>query len=263
LTDDIKTAYLNRAFERIQADALTATRKGRDQLLPQMAAKGLLMSGNMLHQLGQLFDTAAAEATAKMVQRTFDIMGDNSRDVVASLESGLREVRDALSNELAGFFRSPQGSWASKINVDYTGNTFLNSMDQRITATVDDFGFGILGGSKMTKDPLVSVVGSISNSPGAVLQSGFGSVQQVSVTVAKADAIRAAVSEFVASEDVRKLPPDDQQSIKDVAEVITGELDKPAPEVPKLQRWAKRLSDIAEKLGVAVAAGAIRDLLLG
>jgi hypothetical protein len=59
MSDD-RVAYLKRAFERIRIDAIAATRKGRDQLLPQLAAKGLLQSGNMLLQMGQLFDAAAA-----------------------------------------------------------------------------------------------------------------------------------------------------------------------------------------------------------
>jgi hypothetical protein len=47
MTDD-KAAYLNRVFERIRLEAITAARKGRDQLLPEMAAKGLSQSGTML-----------------------------------------------------------------------------------------------------------------------------------------------------------------------------------------------------------------------
>jgi hypothetical protein len=259
---DDKTAYLKRAFERIRTDALTATRKGRDQLLPQMAAKGLLQSGNMLLQVGQLFDPAAAEATAKMAQRAFDIMGDNSQNVVASLEAGLREVRDALSNELADFYRSPQGSWAPKMQIDSIGNTFLNSMDQRIAATVDDFRFGVLGGAKMTKDPLVSVIGSISNSPGAVLQSGVGNVQQISAPGGVA-AARAALEEFLQSKEVQALGPEEKQTVEDVTEVITTELAKPTPDASKLKRWGKRLIEIAERLGVAAAANAISHATFG
>src|SRR4029077_8644404 len=130
---------------------------------------------------------------------------------------------------------------------DAVGNEYLNSIDSRITTILDDFRFGFLGGTRMTKDPLVSVISSISNSPGAVLQSGIANVQHTKISKDTLDIIRAAVAEFLASEAVRSRPLEDQQGLKDVVEVLTGEIDKPDPDVSKLQRWGKRLLDIAER----------------
>jgi len=65
------------------------------------------------------------------------------------------------------------------------------------------------------------------------------------------------------SQGVRNLSPDDKQSITDVAEVLTAELDKPSPDPSKLQRWGKRLLDVAERLGIAIAAGGINHSLFG
>jgi hypothetical protein len=45
-------------------------------------------------------------------------------------------------------------------------------------AMVDDFTHGMAGGARLSKDPVVSIVSTISNSPGAVQQSGFGQLNQ-------------------------------------------------------------------------------------
>jgi hypothetical protein len=121
-------------------------------------------------------------------------------------------------------------------------------MDQRITATVDDFRFGISGGIRLSKDPVVSVITSISNSPGAVAQTGTGNVQHA-LTIAGGNAIRTAVAEFLNSQEVRNLSPDDKHSITDVADMLTGELDKLSPDPSKLRRWGKRFSEVAERGG--------------
>jgi hypothetical protein len=258
-----KLTYLARAFQRLRDDAVQSVRVVPEQIARQAASKGELQSGAMLTQVGRAYDSMASQTTDKMVRLTYDLMGNSSAEVLEVLQRELGALRDGLSNELADFFRSPLGSWAPRNASDAVGNDYLNSMDRRITTVLDDFRFGFLGGTRLTKDPVVSVISSISNSPGAVLQSGIANVQQAATTAAAPDVIRAAVAEFLASDGVRNLPPESQQGIKDVAEVLTAELDKPNPDVSKLQRWGKRLLDIAERLGVAVAANAIGHGLFG
>jgi hypothetical protein len=62
---------------------------------------------------------------------------------------------------------------------------------------------------------------------------------------------------------VNNLPPDDRQSVTDVADVLTGELNKEHPDPSKLQRWGRRLLELAEKLGIAAAVSGISHALFG
>jgi hypothetical protein len=260
--NDEKRAYLTRALKRYQDEAVSAAREGRERAMAQAAAKGRLQSGATLAEVGGEYDEAGRQATEKMLRHTYDLMGGHSAPVAEVLELALHHLRDTLSNALADFLRSPQGSWAPKNATDEVGNRFLNSMDRRITAAVDDFRFGISGGTLLSKDPVVSVITSISNSPGAVAQSGMGNVQHA-LTSPGGNAVRAAVAEFLNSQEVRNLSSDDLQSITDVADVLTGELDKPSPDPSKLRRWGKRLFELAERLGIAVAASGITHALFG
>jgi len=254
-----KIAYLARAFQRLSDQAARSAREAREKVMAQAASKGELQSGAMLMQVGREYDSAAKQATDKMVHLTYELIGSSAKGIEV-LERELRTLRDALSNELANFFRT-HASWAPRNATDAVGNEYLNAMDQRITATIDDFRFEIVGGTKLTKDPIVSVVGSISNSPGAVLQSGIGNAQQA--TMGGGDALRSALEELLDSKEVQALTTQDKQSVEDVVEVITVELDKPNPDPSKLRRWGKRLLDITERLGVAIAASGIGHALFG
>ena len=261
MTDEAM-AYLTRALKRHRDEAVSSARDARERAMAQAAAMGRLQSGATLAEIGRGYDETGRQAIERMVRHTYELTGNSSASVADVLEPALRDLRDALSNALADFFQSPQSSWAPKNATDEVGNRFLNSMDQRITATMDDFRFGISGGTRLSKDPVVSVITSISNSPGAVAQSGMGNVQHA-LTSAGGNAVRAAVVGFLNSQEVRNLSPDERQSIADVADVLTGELDKPSPDPSKLQRWGKRLSELAERLGVAVAANGITHALFG
>jgi hypothetical protein len=65
------------------------------------------------------------------------------------------------------------------------------------------------------------------------------------------------------SKEVQTLSLDNKQSIADVAEVLVIELDKAEPDSSKIGRWGKRLVDIAERLGIGVAASGLSHVLFG
>jgi hypothetical protein len=125
-----------------------------------------LMGQWLSERLGQQFVSQAAD---KMVRHAFELTGSTARPVCDTVEQGLRSLRDALSNDLAQFFRV-QGAFAPRNTTDALGNDFLQTVDKRITAIVDDLRYGIAGGARLSKDPLVSVISNITNSPGAVVQ---------------------------------------------------------------------------------------------
>jgi hypothetical protein len=211
--------------------------------------QGTLQSGNMLLSVKNEYDRAASENSDKIVRLAFELTGSTAQPVCDTVEQGLRLLRDALSSDLAQFFRV-QGAFAPRDTTDGLSNDFLHTMDKRITAIVDDLRHGIAGGARLSKDPLVSVISNITNSPGAVVQGGVGNVQRV-VTSGASNDIRSALTQFMASAEV--LSAENRQSLADVAEVIEGELQNPKPDAAKLARWGKRLIDLAERLGIAVA----------
>lgn len=260
MTDKAKLEYLGRAFERLRDGALVEVRMALQTVTRDAAKAGALQSGRTLLMIKTEYVRVVSETGHKMTRLAFDATGTNTNDIVEVIHKNIVALRDAVSNDLAEFFRTA-GSWAG-MSGQASGNDFLNETDKSIAAIIDDFRHGISEGKKLTKDPVVSVVSSITNSPGAVMQSGVGNIQTV-LSAGNAAAIRQKLTEFVTSKEVQALPPEEKQGIADVAEVIDTELGKPTPDASKLTRWGKRLIELAEKLGIAVAASGVSHALFG
>jgi hypothetical protein len=105
------------------------------------------------------------------------------------------------------------------------------------------------------------VCDQITNSPGAVLQSGVGNVQTATASTFAPSDVRSALLQFLNSQDVQGLANEDKQSVADVAEVLGNELDKPQPDASKIARWGRRLVEIAERLGIGVAVSVLSRAL--
>ena len=73
--------------------------------------------------------------------------------------------------------------------------------------------------------------------------------------------MKAALAQFLNSKEVQRLGPEDKHSIADVAEVLAHELDKPSPDASKIARWGRRLTQVAEHLGIAVAGSMLAKVL--
>jgi hypothetical protein len=258
MTHDL--AYLQRAFSRLIEEAVQSAQTERQRVMAKAAQRGNLQSGSMLLLVKAKYDRAASETVDKMVRLAFDLTGSTAEPVCDGLRQGLNALRDSLSNDLAELYRSHAG-WAPSNVTDGLGNDFLNVVDRRIAATIDDFAHGIAGGTRMTKDPLVNIISTISDSPGAVLQAGIGNVQRA--LTSGAGNIQTVLTQFVNSKEVQELTAENKQSLTDMAEVLGDELKKPQPDASKISRWGKRLVDIAERLGIGVAASGLSHILFG
>jgi hypothetical protein len=258
--DNKQIAYLRRAFDRQRDEAITFVHQARERITREAAKTGTLQSGGMLAVVQKEYVQAVTDAGDKMVRLAFALAGTTSDQVCDEVERGLRTVRDTLSNDLRDFFQA-QSSWSGQAPIMVLGNDYLNATDKRITAVVDDLRHGIFGGTKLTKDPLVSVISTITDSPGAIAQTGIGNVQ--AATAVQTNRIRDELQKFTASPDVQRLEPEAKQSILDVADVLVGELEKPTPDASKLARWGKRLLDLAAQLGIALAASGLSHALFG
>jgi hypothetical protein len=255
--DDHKLAYVARALDRLREAFVADAQKSRQRILAEGSKVGL--GGRTLLLIKEDYVRLVQEATVKAARLAFDSTGSNDEAVCKTLERGLFALRDAVSNDLAEFFRNT--SWVGNVG-DPLGNDFLFATDKGISACLDDFRHGILDGARMTKDPVVSVISTVNNSPGAVVQTGLGNIQKILSSEGRTD-VRSALTSFLGSKEVQALAPDDRQGLQDLADVLTVELEKASPDTSKLARWGKRLLEVAEKLGVAVAASGLGHLLFG
>jgi hypothetical protein len=260
MTDEKKLAYLKRAFEREREDSLLNVQMARQRILREASAAGALQSGRTLLLISGAYTKEIKVVGTKMCRQAFDTTSSNAPDIVSVTEKELKTLRDAISDDLADYFRKA-GSWAGDLG-QATGNTFLGETDKIIFGLIDDFSHGILEGIRLSKNPEVNFISTITNSPGAVMQAGVGNVQKA-LSVGGASSIHAAITDFLQSVEVQKLSAEDRQGILDIAEVISAEVDKTTPDAPKLARWGTRLIDLSEKLGISVAAAGITKALFG
>jgi hypothetical protein len=257
MANDQQLAYVARAIDRLRDTCVIDAQMSRQRIVAEGTRVGL--GGRTLLQIKEEYVRVVSEAVSKVARLAFDSTGSNEEAVFKTIQRGLFALRDGVSNDLADFFRKTP--WASGVG-DALGNDFLISTDRAISAGLDDFSHGILEGVRLMKDPIVSVVSTVNNSPGAVVQTGLGNVQKVLSVNGRAD-VRSALTSFLSSKEVQALAPDDRQGLEDLADVLTAELEKASPDTSKLARWGKRLLEVAEKLGVAVAASGLGHLLFG
>jgi hypothetical protein len=254
-----KMAYLARAFTRVCAEAIQFAQKQRQRTMSEAAKHGF--GGRVLLLIAEEYERAAANAADRMVRLAYSVTGSTEPPVCDAVERGLVELRDRCTSDLRGFLETQTSLAPPNARKEVT-ERFLTAMGVVISASLDDMRHGIAGGTRLTKDPVVSVISNITNSPGAVQQSGVGNVQQT-VTSGTTNNIQSALAQFMNSTDVQGLTAENKQSVADVAEVLASELKKPQPDASKIARWGRRLIDIAERLGIGVVASGLSHTLFG
>ena len=258
MTEHQQLDYVVRATDRLREASVAEARSSQERILVEAAKVG--RGGNTVLKIKQEYVRIVRDAVIKTIRLTFDATGSTAPAVCSVVEETLLRLRDALSNGLSECFRNLP--WASSVS-GMLGNDYLNETEKAIRARIDDFRHGILDGARLKKDdPSVSMISSVTNSPGAIVQTGLGNVQNV-LLESKKDEIRTALSNFMGSREVQSLASDDRQGLADVTEVILTELERPSPDKSKLTRWGKHLLDFASQLGIAVAASGLSHILFG
>jgi hypothetical protein len=252
-------ADLERSCTRLRDDAVQSAQKERRRVMAEATKAGTLQSSRMLLLIKEEYDLAATNAADKIAHLAYELTGSTDKPVSEAVELGLSAVGERLAADLADFLESQRG-WVPPNTRMELNDDFLNRTNKLIEATVDDFQRGIAGGTRLTKDPLVSVISEITNSPGAVLQTVVGNRQNAASTVTTSN-IKATLAQFLSSKEVQSLGAENKQSIADVAEVLANELDKPSPDPSKIARWSKRLIELVERLGIAAAASVLSKVL--
>jgi len=254
------TDYLARSFQRHKDVALEEADNAETRVMRKASAAGALQSGTTLLLVKEEREKILRASATKMAKLAFNVTGEADPSAAADvLESGLRNLRDGLQQQLRDFYT--RSAWASDLG-SRLETEFLQRTDEAIAGIVDDFRHGISEGVRMKQDPLVNIVTSVTDSPGAVVQGGIGNLQR-NISAGASANIRKAIIGFVNSPEVQGLPPEIKQNVIDVADVLTEELEKPAPDASRIARWGRKLLAIAEDLGIQVASSGISEALFG
>ena len=98
------------------------------------------------------------------------------------------------------------------------------------------------------------------NSPGAVQQVG-SNFNQTAFNQNHQSLVQE-IEKALASPQFAALKPEDQVSVRDIADVVKEEAKKSEPDAGKLKRWGERLVKISEDMGLKVVSSTVAALLV-
>jgi hypothetical protein len=116
--------------------------------------------------------------------------------------------------------------------------------------------YGTSGHERMKKDPIIGIINTQSNSPGAIQQVGVGEFSQ-SAFVQHHQQLVAAIDRALASPEFQQLQQAQREGFRDIADVVKGEATKPSPDPSKLKRWSERLLGMGREIGMRMAVSEI------
>jgi len=114
----------------------------------------------------------------------------------------------------------------------------------------------MMGNERIRKDPVVSIINTQSNSPGAVQQVGVGEFSQ-SAIINHHQQLVQAIDRALASPEFQRLEQSQREGFRDIAEVVKDEAVKQNPDPVKLKRRSERLVGLAKEVGMRVAVSEI------
>lgn len=249
--------YLERGLQRRVLTAVKNVETSIEAMMAQHAAKGMLHSGATIKQFEKLaiagFDAWFDDAATFV----FTLTDAHSQAEATFLERAGESLRSLIGDYIT---KRGRNAGMNETEAQKRSDNITTLVQQRKAELLDDFINGMSGSAKMKKDPLVSVTATQQNSPGAVQQLGIGSNRQTA-TVENYRSIIDAVDSIINSGEYHALPDDKKLAFKDVADVLKDEASKSSPDTGKLKRWAAKLRDTAQDLGMKVATSALATLI--
>lgn len=200
---------------------------------------------------------AGNEAVRDAIERMARFTYEATQDHAANTASLLRNAARALADGYIGWLEEKRGKSPFK-SVLPSLLSLKNDLSRMVAAAADDFEHGIVGERRLAQDPVINIVNTISNSPNAVVQNAIGEKNRQSAEQA---ALLKAILELLSSREFKDLPEHHQVALKDVAEVLQAEITKPDADESKVARWGRRLIEMANNVGLQVAAAGIASVL--
>ncbi|QQO12454.1 hypothetical protein JJB99_23615 [Bradyrhizobium diazoefficiens] len=246
-------AYLGASLNDRAYDAAILGEAVFNAIMRRNAAAGRLASGVTLVMFGEAIRKTFGEEFDKAALFAFNLTGENGPDVVKPLDYFAGRIVDLLMDKMIA---CGGGTGLDEPTVAPHFNKLRVELGEMRTRKVRDFTHGIMGNERMKKDPVVSIVNTQSNSPGAVQQVGVGEFSQ-SAIIQHHQQLVAAIDRALASPEFQQLEQTQKEGFRDIAEVVKDEAVKPAPDPVKLKRWSERLVGLAKEVGMRVAVSEI------
>ena len=174
---------------------------------------GSIGNSRVYHDIHGSAKTTFEQALEEMAKFAFDYIGGTSEEAAQLLEHAGLKVKQEAINWFDQKHRN-QGHASRHDPVTKLETAF----DEAVRHAVDDFRHGIAGDAKLKKDPFVSVVSNISNSPSAVVQTAVGDQNQQSMQQQSSE-IRQAIDDMLASDEFKNLDETNRTVIQDTADV--------------------------------------------
>jgi hypothetical protein len=245
MTED---GYLQRTLDRIVDDGLSDIQSAVGKVTSEAAGRGALTNS----RTALLYDQAVAEAyknaIGKMASRAFLATGATGGEAANGVEVAGKKLIDRAADWLEKTFGGHGSFFVPPV-------AKLRPILLRILEeVVDDFRHGIHGERALKKDPFVSVVTNITDSPHAIQQMAIGDNNQLSVQQ-QTSTIERAIDDLLASDDYKQLNDTEKQlAVQDTADALRSELKNQAADPEKIKRWTHRLGAMAKEFGMHAAA---------
>jgi len=245
--------YLGSSLNDRAYDAATIGEAAFNAIMRQNNAVGRLASGATLIMFGEAIRKTFAEEFDKAALFAFNLTGENGPEVMKPLDYFAGRVVDLLMDKL---IRCGRGTGLDEATYAPHFNKLRVELNELRARRIRDFMNGMIGNERMKKDPVVSIVNTQSNSPGAVQQVGVGEFSQ-SAVINHHQQLVAAIDRALASAEFKQLEPAQKDGFRDMADVVKDEATKSSPDPVKLKRWSERLIGLAKEIGMKVAVSEI------
>jgi hypothetical protein len=250
-------AYLGRSLDNRLPDVHEAVSREVKGVQNKHAATGRLQSGATLIAFEDIATSILKSSIADASKFVFEFTGGHEPEALPYLANFAGRVQHIVMSEIS--------EKADRLALgDVTPNHLLKvrmKLDRFREQALDDFSHGMQGSERLKKDPLVSVINSQTNSPGAIQQVGIGdNFSQGAFAMNHQELVRA-INRALNSQEFTSLSPDKQEAFSDTAAVVKEEAAKAEPDVGKLKRWGTRLSGLAKEFGMSVATAELVEVL--
>jgi hypothetical protein len=196
--------YINRALGRIADDGLVEAQIAVLRIQSAAAGRGALSNSRTFllydEAVGDIFDATLA----KMTTHAFNATGGTSAEARKMIDDAARGLIDEASTWIEKKFAVSSGAFGY---AGPSGAKLKAILTEKLDRAIDDFRHGMQGETSLKKDPVVSVVSQIINSPNAVQQTTVGKHNQ-QIVQQQLTAIQKAVDDLLASEEFKNLPLD-------------------------------------------------------
>lgn len=252
-----KMAYVGRSLDNRLPDVYEAVTQQVSAMQAKHSATGRLLSGATLIALEEIATSLLKSTIADASKFVFEVTGDHQEDAQARLKLFSDRVQQMLMAEIS--------EKADRLNLGAVTAQHLEEvrgkLDRFREQALDDFSHGMQGSERLTKDSLVNVINTQTNSPGATQQVGIGDSFSQTAFSKNHNELAAAIDRALASPEFNQLKQDQKEAFSDTAAIVKEEAVKAQPDVGKLKRWGTRLVDLSKDLGMKVTAGEIVHLL--